>query len=222
MITIKNSTFNAQGASRKDAVYGLTLAGNEEVLVKDCKFKNTGYSAILNHCTGKVTVDSCKFECENMYNPIEGSQKVNNGNVLVKDCQFVGAPGNNYVNFYQFADGSSHEVSGCSFEPTVDNNVVRISNRTSAAADFLMKDCSYVFADGEPTEYTNFLLCQDYTSKSGVKQDFTNVKVTIDNVLCDGKKVTADGAAKGGIFYVYQDGAGVVTGTGNDPVVVVK
>lgn len=221
MITITNSVFDAQGADRKAKVYGITLSGSEDVTIKDCTFKNQGYSAILNNCAGSVLVEDCDFECDTMYNPIEGSQSVDNGDVVVKRCAFNGAPGNNYINFYQVAEGSNHHVEDCTFAPTVDNNVIRISNRTSASTNVEVKDCQYNFAEGEATEYTGFLLCQDYTNKNGVKQDFTKVRVTLDNVLCDGEKVTKDGAAKGSIFYVYEDGAGIITGT-NDPVVIVK
>lgn len=222
MITINNSVFDVQGTSKKDnKAFGITLKGSEDVVIKDCVFRNQGYAGIMNHCTGKVIVEDCKFECDTMYNPIEGSQSVDNGNVVVKGCEFTGTPGNNFVNFYQFANGAVNEISDCTFTPTVDNNVIRISNRTSAPARFIVSNCTYNFNDAEATEYTGFILCQDYTSKNGVKQSFADVKVELDNVVCDGVKVTADGAAKGSIYYVYQDGAGVITGQ-NDPVVVVK
>lgn len=221
MITINNSVFDVQGTSNKDAVYGIVLNGSEDVTIKNCEFKNQGYSAILNHCTGNVIVEDCDFACDTMYNPIEGSQKANNGNVTVKGCKFTGVPGNNYVNFYQIANDSKHEISNCIFTPSVDNNIIRISNRTSAAASLLVKDCKYNFAEGEAHAYTGFILCQDYTNKSGVKQDFTKIAITLDNVECNGEKVTQDGAAKGSIYYVYEDAKGIITGE-NDPVVTVK
>lgn len=220
MITIKDSNFDAQGANKKDKVYGITLKGSEDVLISGCKFENMGYSSILNNCEGNVTVENCQFDCAKVYNPIEGSQSVDNGNVKVLNCEFVGAPGNNYVNFYQVKGGSKHEISGCSFEPTVDNNIVRISNRTSAPMEIAVENCEYIYAEGTPTEYTAFLLCQDYTNKSGIKQDFTNVKVTLKNVKCDGT-VIVDEPAKGSLYYVYEDGAGIITGD-NDPIVIVK
>lgn len=221
MITISNSVFDAQGASVKDKVYGITIKGAEDVEIKNCSFANKGYSSIYNNGTGKLSVEDCKFNCENVYNPIEGSQSVNNGNVSVKNCVFSDKPGNNYINFYQVADGSEHLVADCSFNPSVDNNVIRISNRTSAKMNLKVENCKYDFLPGDAHDYTGFILCQDYTNKSGVKQDFSGVSIELDNVLCDGVKVAADGAAKGSIFYVYEDGAGIITGS-NDPVVVVK
>ena len=70
--------------------------------------------------------------------------------------------------------------------------------------------------------YTSFLLCQDYTNKDGKKQDFSILDVTLENVKCNGAVVSKDGAAKGSIFYVYDDVAGIITGEGNDPHVVAK
>lgn len=221
MITISNSVFDAQGASIKDKVFGIVLNGNEDVVIENCSFKNKGYSAIKNDCSGNVRVAGCEFACANIYNPIEGSQSVDNGNVVVSDCAFNGAPGNNYINFYQVADGSVHEIVNCAFAPTVDNNIIRLSNRKGASAQFNIKDCLYNFAEGKASDYTGFMLCQDYTNKSGVKQDFTKYSVNIENVLCDGEKLSEEGAAKGCIYYVYEDGVGIITGT-NDPVVVIK
>lgn len=223
MITINNSVFEAQGADKKAKVYGIVLSGSEDVTLQGCEFKNMGYASVLNHCAGKVNIEDCKFECGNVYNPIEGSQSVSNSDVVVKRCEFVGAPGNNYINFYQVVDGSKHSVEDCKFEPTVDNNVIRISNRTSAAMELSVSDCEYVYAEGEATDYTNFILCQDYTSKSGVPQDFTKVVIDLDNVKCNGVKLEKDVApVKGGVFYVYEDGVGLITGLGNDPVVNIK
>lgn len=216
-----NCEFVSGSVAKQKGVHALRVDGSANLEVKNCKFANKGYSAILMNSTGAVKVDNCDFDCVGMYNPIEGSQAVDNGNVSVKECEFVGAPGNNYINFYQMADGSEHEISGCSFEPTCDNNIVRISNRRSAAMKVNVRDCRYDFVSGEPTDYTGFMLCQDYTNKSGVKQDFSKVEVELDNVLCNRVKVNKDGAAMGCVFYVYEDGAGIITGE-NDPVVSFK
>lgn len=72
MITISNSIFEAKGKNKKDKVYGIILNGSESVTIENCEFKNIGYSSILNHCMGDVTIKGCKFHCENIYNPIEG------------------------------------------------------------------------------------------------------------------------------------------------------
>lgn len=221
MITISNSIFDAQGESKKDNVFGITLNGVEDVLIENCSFKNQGYAAIKNDCKGNVSVENCEFICNNIYNPIEGSQSVDNGNVSVKNCVFSGAPGNNYINFYQMAKGSRHEISNCTFAPTVDNNIIRFSNRTSADMKCVIKDCQYNFASGDASEHTGFILCQDYTNKSGIKQDFTKMVIDIENVKCNGVKLDENGAIEGSVYYVYEDGAGIITGA-NDPVVNIK
>lgn len=215
MITFENVKFDAQGANKKDSVFALTLSGKEDVEIKNCEFANMGYSAIKNDCAGSVRVADCVFNCENVYNPIEGSQSIRTGNLNVEGCEFKGAPGNNYINVYNMAEGAVHTIKGCSFEPTVDNNMLRISNRASANGVFNVADCEVAYVEGEPTDYTAFLICQDYTNKSGVKQDFTGCVVSFDNVKVDGAPLTADGR----VFYVYEDGKGIITGEGNDPVV---
>ena len=110
MITINNSVFDAKGADKKAKVYGITLNGSEDITISGCEFRNMGYSSILNDSTGNVVVEDCSFDCSNVYNPIEGSQKVDNGNVSIRRCKFAGTPGNNYINFYQFKDGSEHLI----------------------------------------------------------------------------------------------------------------
>lgn len=221
MITISNSVFDAQGTSKKDKVFGITLSGAEDILIENCSFSNQGYAAIKNDCTGNVAVENCEFQCDNIYNPIEGSQSVDNGNVTVRKCNFIGAPGNNYINFYQMAKGSEHEVSDCVFAPTVDNNIIRFSNRTNAKVKCTIKNCCYTFSEGESSEYTGFILCQDYTNKNGVKQDFSKVLINIDNVKCNGVTIDENGAIEGSVYYVYEDGTGIITGT-NDPVINIR
>ena len=51
MITILNSIFDAKGADKKSKVYGITLNGAEDITIKNCEFKNIGYSSILNNST---------------------------------------------------------------------------------------------------------------------------------------------------------------------------
>lgn len=216
MITFENVKFDAQGANKKDSVFALTLSGKEDVEIKNCEFVNMGYSSIKNDCTGSVRVADCVFNCENVYNPIEGSQSVRTGNVTVEGCEFKSAPGNNFISTYCTKDNAVITVKGCSFEPTVDNNILRISNRTNANMIFNVSDCEYNYEAGEPTDYTAFMLCQDYTNKSGVKQDFTKCVVTLSNVKCDGNVLTEDSER---VFYVYEDGKGLITGDGNDPVI---
>ncbi len=202
MLTFDGCVFSAAGASRKAQVFGLTLNGAEDVLINDCTFNGTGYSGLLNKTTGDVTVKDCKFECDNFYNPIEGSQTVAQGALVVEDCNFTGTCGNNFINFYQVQEDSVHTIKGCKFHGSTSNNVIRLSNRNNAEAIFNIEDVTYEFTSGEPNEYTGFILCQDYTNRTGAKQDFSKYTINLNNVV---------GPEEGHLVYVYEDGQGIIT-----------
>lgn len=182
MLKFVNCSFNAQGANKKDKVYGLTLSGSDNVLVKDCFFKNTGYSSILNESEGNVEIKDCIFVVDNVYNPIEGSQTVENGNVEITGCSFSGVPGNNFINFYSVSEYSDNKIINCVFNGSTGNNIVRLSNRSNNSATFTIEDCYYDYSTGAADEYTGFMLCQDYTNKSGSKQNFSKYTVNVNNV----------------------------------------
>ena len=210
MLKFEGCTFSATGASKNDKVYGLTINGAEDVVVKNCVFDGTGYSAILNKGTGALTVEHSDFHCDNIKNPIEGSQVSDNGNVTVDGCHFTGTPGNNFINFYQVAEGSIHTIKDCTFAGATNNNIIRLSNKTNATATFNISNCSYKYVSGQVDEWTGFILCQDYTNRSGVKQDFSKYQVNIDNLTRP---------EEGSLVYVYEDGQGIIVT--NYPVVYV-
>lgn len=210
MLKFEGCTFSAMGANKNDQVYGLKITGTEDVSIKDCIFNGMGYAAILNNGAGALTVEGTEFQCGNIKNPIEGSQTVNNGNVTVDHCDFVGVPGNNFINFYQVADGSVHTISNCKFAGSTSNNVIRLSNKTSVAAVFNISDCKYEFVSGKVNDYTGFILCQDYTNRNGVKQDFSKYTVNITNLTRP---------EEGSLVYVYEDGEGIIVS--NYPAVTV-
>jgi hypothetical protein len=54
---------------------------------------------------------------------------------------------------------------------------------------------------GQADEWTGFILCQDYTNRSGVKQDFSKYQVNIDNLTRP---------EEGSLIYVYEDGQGII------------
>lgn len=201
MLKFEGCTFSATGADKKDKVYGLSIDGTEDVIVKDCTFNGMGYAAILNKGTGSLTVEETTFECANIYNPIEGSQVSHNGNVTVDHCDFNGAPGNNFINFYQVAEGSVHTIKNCKFSGATNNNIIRLSNKTNSSATFNIEDCSYKYISGKVDEWTGFILCQDYTNRNGVKQDFDKYSINISNLTRP---------EEGSLVYVYEDGAGII------------
>lgn len=206
MLKFENCVFNAAGANKNAKTYGLTVQGSEDVIVEGCTFNGVGYAALLNKGTGTLTVKGSTFECSNIKNPIEGGQTLENGDVTIQDCEFNGVPGNNFINFYEVAAGSIHTIENCKFHGSYDNNIVRLSNKTNQSATFNIKDCSYEFTTGKVSEYTGCVMCQDYTNKSGNKQDFGKYIVNISNL---------DRPAEGELYYVYEDGAGIISN--NDP-----
>ena len=201
MLKFENCVFSAKGANKNAKVFGLTLTGDEEILVNNCKFDGTGYSAILNKAEAPVTIKNCEFECNNFYNPIEGNQSAANDNVTIDNCNFTGVPGNNFINFYNVAEDSVHTIKNCRFYGGAANNIIRLSNITNAKAEFDIDGCSYLFTTGDINEYSGFMLCQDYTNKSGTKQDFSKYTVKFDNF-----EVHENDA----LIYVYEDGRGII------------
>jgi hypothetical protein len=201
MLKFEDCTFSAAGANKKAKVFGLAVTGSEDVSIKNCTFDGTGYAAILNNGTGALTVEETEFHCDNIYNPIEGSQTIDNGNVTVDSCIFTGVPGNNFISFYQVAEDSVHAIKNCKFAGATNNNIIRLSNKKSATATFNISDCSYEYVSGKADEWTGFMLCQDYTNKSGVKQDFSKYNVNINNLTRP---------EEGSLVYVYEDGVGII------------
>lgn len=208
MLRFENCLFNVEGQNKNAKVYSLTLNGEEDVIIQNSQFSGTGYSAILNKTAGNVEIENCNFICDNYKNPIEGGQSADQGNLTVKDCVFEGIPGNNFINFYQVADGSIHTIKNCSFNGSTANNVIRLSNKNNATATFNIEDVSYRFVEGTVNEWTGFILCQDYTNRNGIKQDFSKYTINIKNL---------DRPVEGSLVYVYEDGKGIIED--NNPVI---
>lgn len=208
MLKFQGCEFSAAGADKGAKVFGLTLKGAEDVLIEDCVFNGTGYSAILNQTAGDVTIKNSQFECGNIKNPIEGGQTADQGSLTVEDCNFEGVPGNNFINFYNVANNSVHTIKNCKFAGGRSNNVVRLSNKNNSNAIFNIENVSYKYVAGEENEYTGFIICQDYTNRTGTKQNFNKYRVNI---------VDLTRPAEGKLFYVYDDGEGIIST--NDPYV---
>lgn len=201
MLKFVDCIFSATGADRNAKVYGLTLNGEEEALLERCTFNGTGYAAVLNKTAGDVTIKDCDFECGNYKNPIEGDAGTAiQGNLTVEDCSFTGVPGNNFINIYQAKEGATHLIKGCDFHGGYDNNIVRLSNKNNASAVITLEDCSCEFVEGELSEYTGIVLCQDYTNKNGIFQDFSLYEVNINNL---------EWPEEGSLVYCYTDGIGI-------------
>jgi len=206
MLKFEGCTFSATGENKNSKVYGLTVTGAEDVEIKNCAFNGTGYSALLNKGTGTLTVKDCEFSCGNIKNPIEGGQDAENGDITIDNCIFTGIPGNNFINIYNVALGSNHTVKNCKFHGGANNNIIRLSNKNNTVAFFHVENCMYEFTSGKISEYSGFLLCQDYTNKTGTKQEFGYYTIDITNLIRP---------KEGSLFYVYDDSEGIITT--NDP-----
>ena len=202
MLKFNDCVFSAAGATKNDKVFGLILEGAEDVRIENCIFNGTGYSALLNKTAGDVVVKNCDFECDNIKNPIEGGQASDQGSLTVENCEFKGVPGNNFINFYSVADGTVHTIKNCKFHGGANNNIIRLSNKTNHEATFNIEDVFYEFTTGIADEYTGFILCQDYTNKSGTKQNFYMYTLNINNLVHP---------EEGELVYVYEDGEGIIT-----------
>ena len=203
MLKFSGCTFSAAGADKKAKVYGLTLTGTEETLIEDCSFNGTGYAALLNKSEGTVVIKNSVFECGNIYNPIEGTQTEDQGNLTVENCDFIGVPGNNFINFYRVADNTVHTIKNCKFRGASNNNIIRLSNRNDCSAIFNVENIDYDFVSGTPDEYSGMILCQDYTAKNGAPQNFSLYTVNLKNIK---------GPENVQYLYSYQDGEGIITG----------
>lgn len=218
--------FKAQGTGKKDSTkLGLKLVGSASADVSNCVFASQGYSAIGVQTSGKVVIDNCEFHCENNHNPIECT--VQSGaaveDVTVSNNKFTGICGNNYVNFYKVADGSVFTIEGNEFiDISPESEVIRFSNVENTSATFEVKNNSYNFYTTEGTsDYTSFIMCQDFTAKNGKPEDFTKYTVNIENLRCNGQPVGEDRkCAQGVLTFTYQDGVGIITD--NDPVINIK
>ena len=211
MLRFENCTFKAMGQNKKDQVFGITLTGEEDIQINDCIFEGIGYSAILNQSIGNVLISRSIFNCDNLYNPIEGTQVVENGNVTIKDCIFLGTPGNNFINFYKVKNNSIHKIENCTFAGQTQNNILRLSNLNNAISNFNLVNCEYTYTGGEADEYIGCILLQDYTNTNGQKQNFNNYTITIENLIKPNNSK---------LFYVYENDRGIIDT--NDPILIQK
>ena len=209
--------------AKEKGVHGLTINGSAHVDVQNCEFANKGYSAIYMNSTGIINIENNKFDCTGVYNPIEGGSSASNAKLVevnIKGNVFDGQCGNNYINFYHMEDGAIVNIE----DNLVDNassesEILRLSNLSSAEAVFNVKNNNYRFADSNETDYTAFIMCQDYTAKSGKPQDFSKYVVNIEGLKCNNAKVE-EKPVQGKLFFVYQDGAGIIET--NDPQIILR
>lgn len=213
--------FAATGSNKKDTTsLGLKIIDQASANVKNSVFNSTGYSAIGVQTSGEVNIENNEFHCANNYNPIEGTVSTGSevDKVTIKGNSFDGQCGNNYINFYKVKEGCSVLIEGNNFkEVSSDSEILRLSNPNNNHATFNVVNNNYNFDNDEVTDYTAFLMCQDYTAKSGNPQDFSKFTVNFENLVCNDKAVTKDFIAQGKLFFVYEDNKGIIED--NNPVI---
>lgn len=213
--------FAAQGADKKAKVFGVEVKDGASLTIKDSKFANMGYSAIHMCSNGNVLLERNMFECANVYNPIEGA--VSEGatkDIVMRDCEFNGVCGNNYFNLYRMEEGAEVLLENNKFVGSANSEIIRISNPLNVHAHISASNEEYTFIDPESeSEYTSYIMCQDYTAKNGNPQDFTKVSIDMKNIKCNGERIVEKPVC-GVVSFTYEDGKGIIDN--NAPVINIK
>lgn len=221
-----NCVFAVKGSGKKDnTTPGVKVVGDANLTVRNSVFKSTGYQAAMIGTSGKVVLEDNVFNCEGNYNPIEGTVSAGSASndVTIKNNIFNGVCGNNYINFYKMQDGAIVNIEGNQFTGvSVDSEILRLSNVDNTSATFNVVNNNYTFNDGVATDYTSFIMCQDFTAKNDNPQDFTKYTINIENLECNAQKVTENKVPFGKLLFVYQDGKGILADGENTPTVNLK
>ena len=212
-----NCIFSVEGKNIKDnAGTALTINGTANAKISNCIFKNVGYNSINIRTTGVVTIERNTFISTNVYNPIECSgQNINN--ISIEKNIFNTTCGNNYISFFHMAEGAIVEIKDNLFSNVrYESNILRLSNTANVSALFKVENNKYQYNTTDVSDYTAFLICQEYGSAS---QDFRKYTIVISNLKCN-NNIVKEKPDQGNLYYVYKDGVGVVTGQ-NDPIVTI-
>ena len=176
-------------------------------------------SAIDLQVKGKVVVDNCVFGAAEdtkqfMYNGLEFSgdtaYPMADG-TTISNCTFYGGSfRHNFISFYRMAEGATININGNKFLNVNwdTTNAIRVSNYSNVNATINLLDDTYNdHGTDENKDYAGLLIFQE-TSDNNDK--FTTLTVNIKNL-------DTTGAQSNQLFYVYKDGAGIIST--NQPVV---
>ena len=176
-------------------------------------------SAIDLQVKGKVVVDNCVFGAADdanqfMYNGLEFSQSRDYpmaDGTTISNCTFYGGSfRHNFISFYRMAEGATININGNKFLNVNwdTTNAIRVSNYSNVNATINLLDDTYNdHGTDENKDYAGLLIFQE-TSDNNDK--FTTLTVNIKNL-------DTTGAQSNQLFYVYKDGAGIISI--NQPVV---
>lgn len=203
----------------------VTVTGSGDFSLTDCSVSGTTRTGISLGTSGEITVSGNTFSVDpqkSIYNAIEfsiGDTAADITRATVKNNTFSGTFGNNLISLYNVSDGAEVSIVGNNFDNiSVSNNCVRLSNPKNNTAVFNIVDNKYSFSSETATDYTAFMLLQDYAA-AGAKQDFSKFAIHFKNLTRSNNKITAKGEGLDKAYYVYDDQDGVLADGVNDPVV---
>lgn len=213
----------AAGIDSNDKNPVVKVTGDQPFTLVNSTVEGTGRNPILVKTSGKVVISGNTFGCEeqNIYNMIEFSisNDADVTSVTIEGNTFKGPFKNNCVSLYNLAEGAEVNIKGNQFtDIDVNNNPIRISNPKNVNATFNIADNTYKYNGRSATEWTGFILLQDY-AKAGEKQDFSKFTINISNLYRGSKKLTSNGEGLDRVFYVYDDQDGILASGVNDPIV---
>ena len=202
----------------------LSVQNEGDVTLVGCGFTSadTDVRTAISICSnGQVVLEDCVFDDTNgkIYNTIEFDISGNyplKDNTIIRNCKFRGKPKNNSISIYSIEDNANILIENCYFEYS--ENGIRISNPLNANATFTIKDCKYDHTS--QNQYAGLLFFQDYSKEDKV-QDFTKIKVNINNLIGPNGKViksNVPGGLNDQVYYVYDDQDGIITDH-NQPIV---
>ena len=222
-ITLDGANYKITGKSSTGKTSFITVKTDGGFTMKNVTILPTSKveanAAIDLQVKGKVVVDNCVFGAAEdtkqfMYNGLEFS-----GNTAypmadgttISNCTFYGGSfRHNFISFYRMAEGATININGNKFlNANWDTtNAIRVSNYSNVSATINLLDNTYNDRGADKNKgYAGLLIFQE-TSDNNDK--FTTLTVNIKNL-------DTTGAQSNQLFYVYKDGAGIIST--NQPVV---
>ena len=221
-ITAPNVILDGLDLTMNDKI--LSIQNDGDVTLVGCTFKSgsTDVRTPINIGSGgQVVIENCVFDDTNgkIYNTIEfdiTGNKPLKDNTIIRNCKFLGKSKNNTISIYTFEDNANILIENCYFEYAV--NGIRISNPLNNSATINIKNCKYDHTT--KNKYAGLLMFEDYSKEDKV-QDFTKIKVNINNLIGPNDKVMKSNVIGGlddQVYYVYDDQDGIITDH-NQPIV---
>lgn len=223
-LVVDNAKISYSGTSSSDTTPAIKVTGTKPFTLKNSSVENTTTRTGLSLKTsGDIVLENNTFNAgnKNIYNAIEFSigSDPNVNNVTLSGNTFNGALGNNAISFYNVENGAVINIEDNVFNDIdPNNNPIRLSNNKNSTATFNITNNTYNFNSETPTQYTGFMLLQDY-SGVGSEQKFDTYTVNFTNLQRGSKKLMEKGTGIDRVYYVYDDQDGILDDGVNDPVV---